>query len=263
MEFFSGLHPVMQSFLATLFTYGVTALGAAVVFFFKGANRRLMDGLMGFGAGVMIAASFFSLLSPAVEMCSRLGQSGWLVTGVGFLLGGGFILLGEVLLSRSSFLEAAAPHGSKRVGRCLLLIFAITLHNIPEGMAIGVAFGTVGAGGDLIGSALLALGIGLQNFPEGASVSLPLRREGVSRSKSFFFGQLSGLVEPVSAVVGCAAALLVQGVLPFLRAFSAGAMVTVVAAELIPEASQSHKLLAAAGVTAGFCLMMMLDVGLG
>lgn len=263
MEFFSGLHPVMQSFLATLFTYGVTALGAAVVFFFKGANRRLMDGLMGFGAGVMIAASFFSLLSPAVEMCSRLGQSGWLVTGVGFLLGGGFILLGEVLLSRSSFLEAAAPHGSKRVGRCLLLIFAITLHNIPEGMAIGVAFGTVGAGGDLIGSALLALGIGLQNFPEGASVSLPLRREGVSRSKSFFFGQLSGLVEPVSAVVGCTAALLVQGILPFLLAFSAGAMVTVVAAELIPEASQSHKLLAAAGVTAGFCLMMMLDVGLG
>ena len=143
------------------------------------------------------------------------------------------------------------------------MIFAITLHNIPEGMAIGVAFGTVGAGGDLIGSALLALGIGLQNFPEGASVSLPLRREGVSRSKSFFFGQLSGLVEPVSAVVGCAAALLVQGVLPFLLAFSAGAMVTVVAAELIPEASQSHKLLAAAGVTAGFCLMMMLDVGLG
>ena len=263
MEFFSGLHPVLQSFLATLFTYGVTALGAAVVFFFKGANRQLMDGLMGFGAGVMIAASFFSLLSPAVEMCSKLGQSGWLVTGVGFLLGGGFILLGEVLLSRSSFLEAASPGASKRVGRCLLLIFAITLHNIPEGMAIGVAFGTVGAGGDLIGSTLLALGIGLQNFPEGASVSLPLRREGVSRSKSFFFGQLSGVVEPISAVVGCATALLVQGILPFLLAFSAGAMVTVVAAELIPEASEHHKLLAAAGVTVGFCLMMMLDVGLG
>ncbi len=222
MEFFSGLHPVLQSFLATLFTYGVTALGAAVVFFFKGASRRLMDGLMGFGAGVMIAASFFSLLSPAVEMCGKLGQSGWLVTGLGFLLGGGFILLGEVLLSRSSFLEAASPGASKRVGRCVLLIFAITLHNIPEGMAIGVAFGTVGAGGDLIGSALLALGIGLQNFPEGASVSLPLRREGVSRSKSFFFGQLSGVVEPISAVVGCAAALLVQGILPFCWPFLPG-----------------------------------------
>lgn len=268
MTFFTSFHPVVQAMFATLFTYGVTALGASLVFFFRSANRKIMDSMLGFGAGVMIAASFWSLLNPAIDLCTQLGYSQWAVPAAGFLTGGLFIIAGDRLLNRCSFEDIAGfrHHDPKSLKRCILLITAITLHNIPEGLAVGVAFGGAAAGAagsDTLGAVLLAVGIGLQNFPEGASVSLPLRREGYSRKKCFFFGQISGIVEPIAGVIGALAAVLVEGILPFLLAFSAGAMIAVCASELIPEASKSNKNLATAGVTIGFIVMMILDVALG
>lgn len=268
MTFFRSLHPVIQAMLATFFTYGVTALGASLVFFFRSVNRKIMDSMMGFGAGVMIAASFWSLLNPAIQLCAELGYSQWAIPAAGFFVGGLFIIAGDRLLNKCSFEDIAAfrHHDSKSLKRCILLVTAITLHNIPEGLAVGVAFGGAAAsvaGSDTLGAVLLAMGIGLQNFPEGASVSLPLRREGYPRKKCFFFGQMSGLVEPIAGVIGALAAVMVQGILPFLLAFSAGAMVAVCASELIPEASKSNKNLATVGVTFGFIVMMILDVALG
>lgn len=268
MDFFIQLRPVYQAAIATGFTYGVTALGAGIVFFFKKVNRQVLDSMLGFGAGVMIAAAFWSLLSPAIELCESLGYSTWAVPASGFFVGGVFIIAGDFLLGRCSFLEVAEDHTHDRQSRkrSILLITAITLHNIPEGMAVGVAFGGAAAaltGSGSLGAVILALGIGLQNFPEGASVSLPLRREGCSRGKSFFYGQLSGMVEPVAGIVGAAAAVAAESILPFLLAFSAGAMIAVCASELIPESSRSHKRLATLGVIAGFMVMMILDVSLG
>lgn len=268
MDFFSSLHPVAQAALATGFTYGVTALGAGIVFFFQRVNRRVLDSMLGFGAGVMIAASFWSLLSPAIDLSASLGYSSWAVPAFGFLTGGLFIIAGDRLLSRCSFREAAECQVRSRESRrrSILLVTAITLHNIPEGMAVGVAFGGAAAalaGPGSLGAVVLAMGIGLQNFPEGASVSLPLRREGCSRAKSFFYGQLSGMVEPAAGVVGALAAVAAESILPFLLAFSAGAMIAVCASELIPESSRSHKNLATLGVILGFLVMMVLDVTLG
>lgn len=277
MEFFLSLNPVMQGFLATLFTWFVTACGAGLVFFFKKANTTMLDIMLGFGAGVMIAASFWSLLNPAIALCEQLGQSAWLVPALGFLSGGLLIILGDRLLSKFSFMELASnnpievengKHHFKKDGlkRSIMLAFAVTLHNIPEGLAVGVAFGTASlgiAGSDVISALVLAFGIGLQNFPEGASVALPLRAQGLSRKRAFLYGQASGLVEPISGIIGAAAAIAVRSLLPFLLSFSAGAMIAVVASELIPEAAKKHKNLAAISVTMGFIVMMIMDVALG
>ena len=250
MEWFASLSPVIQALLATIFTWGVTALGAAVVLFFKNINKRLLDGMLGFGAGVMIAASFWSLLNPAL----------------GFLAGGLFVVLSEKLMDHFYFNQWRDAEGKNSLKRSLLLVSAVTIHNIPEGLAVGVAFGGVVAGiegATLISAILLAIGIGLQNFPEGAAVSLPLRREGYSRWKSFLSGQASGLVEPVAGVIGALAAISVRSLLPFLLAFAAGAMISVVSSELIPESARDNKNLAAIGVILGFMVMMVMDVALG
>ncbi len=269
MEWFKTLNPVLQAFLATCFTWFLTALGAAAVFLFKSINRKLLDSMLGFAAGVMIAASFWSLLAPAIEMAESQGIPPWLPAVVGFLLGGVFLWVIDKILPHLhlGFPREEAEGIETSWHRSILLVLAITLHNIPEGLAVGVAFGALGA--DLpaasFGAAVaLALGIGIQNFPEGTAVSVPLRREGFSRLKSFFFGQLSGIVEPLAGVVGAAAVIMVKPILPYALAFAAGAMIYVVVEELIPE-SQLRKNTDAAtmGAMSGFAVMMTLDVALG
>lgn len=248
----------LQALLAGLFTWSVTALGAAVVLFFAGAARRVMDAMLGFGAGVMLASAFFSLLSPGVELAEKLRQSAWLTAAAGFLTGGLMPDVGERLL------RCRMRHTSDDARRRRMLISAITLHNVPEGLAVGVAFGALAAGEPSTGAWMLALGIGLQNFPEGAAVSLPLRRDGASRGRAFFLGQLSGAVEPVSALLGALVAARVQAILPFMLCFAAGAMVAVAVAELIPESQRSsHPGVITLCTLLGFAVMMALDVGLG
>lgn len=269
MNAFAQLNPVVQALLATLFTWGVTALGAGIVFLFRSVNRKVLDGMMGFAAGVMIAASFWSLLAPSIEMSETLGFIPWLPAVIGFLGGGAFLWSLDKLLPHlhMGFPRAAAEGISTSWKRSVLLVSAITLHNIPEGLAIGVAFGAVAAGlesATLGGAIALALGIGIQNFPEGAAVSVPLRREGFSRLKAFYYGQASGVVEPIAGVLGAAAVLLMRPTLPFALAFAAGAMIYVVVEELIPE-SQLHPEntdLATLGAMGGFAVMMTLDVAL-
>lgn len=270
MNWFIGLSPVIQSLLATLFTWGITALGAAVVLFFKKINRKLLDAMLGFGAGVMIAASFWSLLNPAIELCEQMGsQHTWFAPAFGFLLGGVFIVISERFLDKFYFNKWKnndTSIESDSLKRSMLLVGAVTIHNIPEGLAVGVAFGGAVAGVDgatVFSAILLAIGIGLQNFPEGAAVSLPLRREGYSRGKSFLYGQASGMVEPLAGMLGAFAAITIRSILPFLLAFAAGAMISVVASELIPESASENKNLAAIGVILGFMVMMILDVALG
>ena len=267
MEWFASLSPVIQALCETIFTWGVTALGAATVLFFKNINKRLLDGMLGFGAGVMIAASFWSVLNPALELSEQLGSEiVWLSPAIGFLLGGLFVVLSERLMDRFYFNQWRDKECKNSLKRSLLLVSAVTIHNIPEGLAVGVAFGGVVAGiegASLFSAILLAIGIGLQNFPEGAAVSLPLRREGYSRMRSFLSGQASGLVEPIAGVIGAFAAISVRGLLPFLLSFAAGAMISVVASELIPESARDNKNLAAIGVIIGFMVMMIMDVALG
>lgn len=269
IDFFVNLNPVVQALFATLFTWGVTLLGASLVFFFKKINKNMMDGMLGFAAGVMIAASFWSLLSPAIEMAESLNMISWLIVFFGFFSGGLLLFLGDKIFNyfdkKHSLKNGINDNGSFK--RVLMLIFSITLHNIPEGLAVGVAFGSVFYGLDgatVVSSSILALGIGLQNFPEGTAVSVPLRREGLSRKKAFFYGQLSGIVEPFSGVIGALLVLKVRFILPFLLAFAAGAMIYVVVQELIP-ASQSNekKELMALFTLIGFSVMMILDVSLG
>ena len=248
---------------ASLFCWAVTALGASLVFFFRKSNQTVMNVLMGFSAGVMIAASFWSLLSPAIELSETLGYVPWLFPAAGFAAGGLFVIGAAKLLDKGVAMRAENAEGRKR---SILLVTSITLHNIPEGMSVGVAFGAfaVGtAGSTLIGAFSLALGIGLQNFPEGASVSLPLRREGYCRRNAFFYGQLSGIVEPCAAMLGYFLCTAIRAALPFCLAFSAGAMIAVAASELLPEASGQNKNLAALGCIAGFLVMMIMDVALG
>ncbi|MCA3747611.1 MAG: ZIP family metal transporter [Rubrobacter sp.] len=268
VEFFAGLPAVLQALLATLFTWGMTAAGAALVFLTKKVPRRLLDSMLGFAAGVMIAASFWSLLAPAIELSARGPLPEWLPPLLGFLAGGAFLRLVDRLLPHLHpglpMSDAEGIETSWR--RSVLLILAITLHNIPEGLAIGVAFGAIAAGipaASLGAAVALAIGIGLQNFPEGTAVSMPLRREGLSRSRSFFWGQLSAVVEPVAAVIGAAAVTLVQPLLPYALAFAAGAMIFVVAEELIPEAKRGSPDIAAVALMIGFAVMMTLDVALG
>jgi ZIP family zinc transporter len=269
MEWFSTLNPILQALLGTLFTWFVTALGAAMVFLFRSVNRRLLNSMLGFAAGVMIAASFWSLLAPALEMAADGPLPAWIPVAVGFLLGGAFLWVADRILPHLHLgLPIEEAEGIRTSWqRSILLVLAITLHNIPEGLAVGVAFGAVGAGlpaASLAGAVALAIGIGLQNFPEGAAVSIPLRREGLSPLRSFWYGQLSGIVEPIAAVLGAAAVLLVRPLLPYALAFAAGAMIYVVVEELIPE-SQSDKNTdpATIGAMLGFALMMVLDVALG
>ncbi len=268
-EWFLGLSPVVQAFFATLFTWFLTALGSGLVFVFKTVNRKVLNGMLGFAAGVMIAASFWSLLAPAIDMAEQAGGTPWVPAALGFLCGGGFLLAVDKLLPH---LHIDAGQG-KTEGiktswqRSVLLVLAITLHNIPEGLAVGVAFGAAAANfssATVAGAFALAIGIGLQNFPEGAAVSIPLRREGFSRTKSFLYGQASGIVEPIAGVIGAIAVVSMQSILPFALAFAAGAMIYVVAEELIPEAhSERHSDIPTIGVMLGFTVMMILDVALG
>lgn len=263
-EYFTNLNHVTQALIATLFTWGVTALGAAFVFFFKNVRKGIMDAMLGFAAGVMIAASFWSLLSPAIDMAENLGMITWFVTAIGFMSGGLLLFIGDKIFNK---LDRKNQHTNNSFKRCLMLIISITLHNIPEGLAVGVAFGSLAYGIDgatLAAACLLAFGIGIQNFPEGTAVSVPLRREGFSRKKAFFFGQLSGIVEPISGVVGALLVMRIRLLLPFLLAFAAGAMIYVVVEELIPESqSNSKKDLMALFTLIGFSIMMILDISLG
>lgn len=269
VEWFTNLGPIFQALLATCFTWFVTALGASAVFFFKSINPTILDSMLGFAAGVMVAASFWSLLAPAIEMAAESALPAWVPATVGFLLGGAFLWGVDKVLPH---LHIGAPieeaEGIKTAWqRSVLLVLAITLHNFPEGLAVGVAFGALSVGlpaASLAGAIALAVGIGLQNFPEGAAVSVPLRREGLSRLKSFWYGQLSGTVEPIAGVLGAAAVLIVKPILPYALAFAAGAMIFVVVEELIPESQlESDTNVATVGAMLGFAVMMTLDVALG
>ena len=262
--------PVTQAFIATLFTWGVTAAGAALVFFTRALNPKVMDSMLGFAAGVMIAASFWSLLAPGIEMAEQLGHIPWLTAAVGFMGGGIFMRVTDKLLPHlHPGLSIDKTEGIKTSWqRSTLLVLAITLHNIPEGLAVGVAFGAVAAGlpsATLGGAVALAIGIAIQNFPEGAAVAMPLRREGMSKGKSFLMGQASGIVEPIAAVIGAVFVLSMQNALPYALSFAAGAMIFVVVEELIPESQRDYKNidLVTMATMVGFTVMMILDVALG
>jgi ZIP family zinc transporter len=269
MAWLENLNPIVQALLATCFTWGVTALGASMVFFFKQVDRRLLDGMLGFAAGVMVAASYWSLLAPAIEMAEESSAPAWAPATIGFLLGGAFLWVVDAILPHlHPGHETEQAEGlSTTWERSVLLVLAITLHNFPEGLAVGVAFGAVAAGlpaASLAGAVALAVGIGLQNFPEGAAVSIPLRREGFGRVKSFLYGQASGLVEPVAGVLGAAAVLAIRAILPYALAFAAGAMIYVVVEELIPSSQlETETDVATVGAMVGFAVMMTLDVALG
>lgn len=272
INWMSQFSPVQQALIGTLFTWGVTALGAGLVFFFKKINKKVLNGMLGFAAGVMIAASFWSLLAPSIEMAEDLGQTAWLTATIGFLGGGLFLFIVDKVLPHLHMgLDTSQAEGIKTSWqRSILLVLAITIHNIPEGLAVGIAFGAVAYGipsASLGGAIALALGIGLQNFPEGAAVSIPLRREGFSRRKAFLYGQASGIVEPIAGVIGAFAVMSIRPLLPYALAFAAGAMIYVVVEELIPEAQQGEEItrtdIATIGCMLGFALMMILDVALG
>jgi ZIP family zinc transporter len=269
MANFASLSPVIQALLATCFTWGVTALGASMVFLTREVNQKLLDSMLGFAAGVMIAASFWSLLAPAIEMAEGQGVPGYIPAAVGFLSGGAFLWLVDRILPHLHLnMPDESAEGLKTTWtRSILLVTAITLHNFPEGLAVGVAFGAVAAGlpaATLAGAVALAIGIGLQNFPEGIAVAMPLRREGLSRFKSFWYGQLSGSVEPIAGVLGALAVTVMRPILPYALSFAAGAMIYVVIEELIPEAQAGENTdIATVGAMLGFAGMMILDVALG
>ncbi len=270
MSFFLKLDPVWQAFLATLFTWGMTALGAALVFLTKRANQKFLDSMLGFAGGVMIAASFWSLIAPALEMAESGSVPEWVPAAVGFLLGGLFLSLINKLIPHlhpNLPMRKAEGMHSERKRRSTLLVLAVTLHNIPEGLAVGVSFGAAAtelSSAGVTGALALAIGIGIQNFPEGTAVSMPLRRDGMSRLKSFGYGQLSGMVEPIAAVIGAAAVVTIEPLLPYALSFAAGAMIFVVAEEVIPASQEEgNKDLASMALMVGFTVMMILDVALG
>lgn len=268
LDWFSSLNPIVQALIATLFTWFLTACGATLVFFTKTINQKFLDSMLGFTAGVMIAASFWSLLNPAIQSLEDAGKNAWLPIAGGFLGGAFFLFIVDKILPHLHIgAEINEAEGIKTTWhRSMLLVSAITLHNIPEGLAVGVAFGAVGAGipGADLGPAIgLAIGIGLQNFPEGFAVAMPLRREGFSRGKSFYYGQLSAVVEPIAGVLGAALVLWLTPILPIALAFAAGAMIFVVVEEVIPESHRAgNSDLATMGTMAGFVVMMILDVAL-
>jgi ZIP family zinc transporter len=269
LDLLANFSPITQALFATLFTWAVTALGAATVFGAKKFNQKMLDWLLGFTGGVMIAASYWSLLAPGIEMAESQGTPGWIPAAVGFLSGGIFLRLIDAILPHLHLgLPIEKAEGIPTTWkRSVLLITAITLHNIPEGLAVGVAFGAASLGlesASLAAAIALAIGIGLQNFPEGIAVAMPLRREGMSRWKAFIYGQASGLVEPFAGVLGAALVLLMRPLLPYALAFAAGAMIYVVVEEVIPESHQEGNTdLATLGLMIGFAVMMTLDVALG
>ncbi len=267
IQFFESLDPVLGALYASLFTWGITALGASMVFFVKTMNRAVLDGLLGFTGGVMVAASFWSLLSPGIEMSPGTGFVKVIPSIIGFGLGALFIFGLDKILPHVhiNFKESEGIKTPWR--RTTLMVMAITLHNIPEGLAVGVLFGGVAAGipeASIAGAVALAIGIGIQNFPEGIAVSMPMRRQGVSRLKCFWYGQLSAIVEPIAAVIGAVAVTFFTPILPYALAFAAGAMIFVVVEEVIPETQQDkYTDIATLGFIGGFIVMMTLDVGLG
>ncbi len=262
------INPILLALYATLFTWSLTALGASMVFFFKTINKKVLNSMLGFAAGVMIAASFWSLLMPAIEMTEAKGEVAWIPATVGFLFGGAFLFGIDKILPHLHLGQSMDHAEGIKTSwqRSVLLVLAITLHNIPEGLAVGVAFGALYSSvdaGALAGAITLAIGIGLQNFPEGAAVSIPLRREGLSRLKAFNYGQLSGIVEPIAGVFGALLVLKITPLLPYALAFAAGAMIFVVVEELIPESQMGNETdLSTVGAMIGFATMMVLDVGL-
>lgn len=269
VDWFTQFHPVLQALIATCFTWLMTAAGAAVVFPAKQLSRKMLDAMLGFAAGVMIAASCWSLLIPSIEMAAEWSIPAWMPAAVGFLVGATFLrLVDRVLPHLHRGMATEDAEGVKTSWqRTTLLVLAITLHNIPEGLAVGVAFGAAAAGlesATLAGAIALAIGIGIQNFPEGTAVSMPLRREGFSRARSFWYGQLSGVVEPIAGVAGAALVLIARPILPYALAFAAGAMIFVVVEELVPESQTGgHSHAATWGAIIGFTVMMTLDVALG
>ncbi|KAF2518900.1 ZIP family metal transporter [Flavobacterium salilacus subsp. salilacus] len=269
VAYFESIDPVLAALYATLFTWGVTALGASAVFFFKTMNRTALDGMLGFTGGVMVAASYWSLLSPAIDMSSGEGFAKVMPAAIGFILGALFLFgLDKALPHLHINFKESEKEGIKTPWqRTTLLTLAITLHNIPEGLAVGVLFGGVAAGipeASIAAALTLAIGIGIQNFPEGIAVSMPLRRMGMSRRKSFMYGQASALVEPIAGVLGAIAVTFFTPVLPYALAFAAGAMIFVVVEEVIPETQQDKNTdIATLGFIGGFVVMMMLDVALG
>lgn len=269
LDWLMNYNPVLLALCATLFTWFVTALGSSMVFFFKTINKKILNSMLGFAAGVMIAASFWSLLKPAIEMAEASGTIPWLPALVGFLSGGAFLFLIDKLLPHLHMgLSTDKAEGIKTTWqRSVLLVLAITLHNIPEGLAVGIAFGALANNPDLgmlTGAIALTIGIGLQNFPEGAAVSIPLRREGFSRWRAFNYGQLSGIVEPIAGVLGAYLVLTMTPILPYALSFAAGAMIFVVVEELIPESQSGNETdLSTIGAMLGFATMMLLDVSLG
>ena len=267
IEYFSQLDPIQGALYATLFTWGVTALGASSVFLFKSMSRMSLDGMLGFTGGVMVAASFWSLLSPAIEMSAGEGFVKVMPSAIGFGLGALFIFGLDKILPHIHINFKKSEGIKTPWRRTTLLVLAITLHNIPEGLAIGVLFGGVASGipeASIAGAVVLAFGIGLQNFPEGIAVAMPLRRSGVSKLKSFWYGQLSAIVEPIAGVIGAVAVTFFTPLLPYALAFAAGAMIFVVVEEVIPETQlDKYTDIATLGFIGGFIIMMSLDVALG
>ena len=271
IDWLVSLAPWQQALVGTAFTYGMTAAGAALVFFFKTINKNVLSTMLGFASGVMIAASFWSLLDPAITQATENGDIPWLVVSIGFALGGLFLFAADKLLPHMHFGPQHEVEGlPSHLRRTILLVFSITLHNIPEGLAVGVAFGAAANAANptvaVLAAMSVAIGIGIQNFPEGAAVSIPLQQEGLSRWKSFLHGQASGLVEPIAGVLGALLVSKVTSILPYALAFAAGAMIYVVVEELIPEAqsiTSSKRHFGVLGTMLGFIIMMILDVALG
>ena len=267
IHFFESIDPILAAFLATTFTWGLTAFGASFVFFFKNMNRVVLDGMLGFTGGVMVAASYWSLLAPAIEMSEGEGFVKVIPAAVGFLMGALFLFALDKTLPHLHINFKETEGIKSPWQRTTLLVLAITLHNIPEGLAVGVLFGGVAAGipeASIAGAVTLAIGIGIQNFPEGFAVAMPLRRAGASRFKSFWYGQLSAIVEPIAGVIGAVAVVYMEPLLPFALAFAAGAMIFVVVEEVIPETQQDKNTdIATLGFIGGFIVMMTLDVALG
>lgn len=263
MEIFFSMNVVMQAFIASIFTFLITSLGSAIVFFFKKVNKNIMDSMLGLAAGVMISASYFSLLAPAISQAESLNMISYIIVSFGFLLGGLLLYASDIFFTK----KLSKKDENNKFKRMFLLISSIVIHNIPEGLSIGVAFGSAFYhidGATSLSALGLAIGIGIQNFPEGSAISLPLRREGMSRTKSFLVGALSGIVEPISAVVGALLVLKVINIMPILLAFAAGAMIYVVVEELIPESQTNEKKdLMALWTIIGFIIMMILDIALG
>lgn len=254
---------VLMALLGGLFTWGITALGASTVFFFRKMSDKVLSLMLGFAGGIMISASFWSLLKPALEMSREYYSKPYIPIVVGFALGGIFLFISDKVISKAKFLNKKSKSGKGLSKGIILLVLAITVHNIPEGMAFGVAFGSAGMGTTNLSSAIaLTIGIGLQNFPEGAAVSVPLRTDGLKRSTAFFIGQMSAIVEPIFAVIGALLAGVTAGILPFMLSFAAGAMIFVTVDEIIPESQEGNGKSATLGALIGFLLMTAMDIAL-